>query len=120
MPADKLWCTRLFTLSPGLWICPGDCPARVIVTHSFAPLHINKEAFAENSGRPHVCWCRDIIARFGNDPSYSLPAGFYDDFVRVRLIMAPQLDGFLGQGRLDGFRCCTYRLQRMSAGTMSC
>ena len=26
---------------------------------------------------------RDIIARFGGDPSYQLPPAFFDDFVRV-------------------------------------
>jgi hypothetical protein len=30
-----------------------------------------------------LCASRDIIARFGRDPSYQLPPAFFDDFVRV-------------------------------------
>lgn len=34
---------------------------------------------------------RDIIARFGTDPSYQLPKAFFDDFVTVSGVLLPRV-----------------------------
>ena len=59
--------------------------------------------------------CRDIIARFGADPTYKLPQEFFDDFVRVRV---PHTLQSTQAGDTSRFACNTSEHKTRGAGTL--